>query len=63
MGHASISSTLKYARRKEDVLMQKLQYSDQIALDSMFYNPTDLPLTLVNNVNNIDPSINIAIND
>ena len=32
MGHDSIVSTRRYARRKEDVLRAKLQYADQVAL-------------------------------
>ena len=32
MGHESIMSTRRYARRKEDVLLAKLQYADQVAL-------------------------------
>ncbi len=64
MGHGSITSTLKYARRKEDVLMQKLQYSDQIALESMFLNPSELPISLAENVNRMIVSIKeVSIND
>jgi integrase len=32
MGHDSITSTRKYARRKEDVLRARLEYADQVAL-------------------------------
>lgn len=63
MGHASITSTLKYARRKEDVLMQKLQYSDQIALESMYFNLSELPLPLADHVQKMSLSINGPIND
>lgn len=63
MGHASITSTLKYARRKEDVLMQKLQYSEQIVLESMLFNPSDLPMSHADDVNKMRLSINGSIND
>lgn len=46
MGHSSILSTRKYARRKEDVLIQKLQYSDYAALQSMYINTFNTPSQL-----------------
>lgn len=42
MGHTSILSTRKYARRKEDVLIQKLRYADQIILESMDLNINEI---------------------
>lgn len=63
MGHTSITSTLKYARRKEDVLMRKLQYSDQVALESMYLNLSELPLPLADHVQKMSHSVNGYIND
>ena len=43
MGHASILTTCMYAKRTEDVLMNKLRDADQIALDSMDLNLIQIP--------------------
>lgn len=50
MGHKDILATRRYARRKEDVLIKKMQFADQIALGSMALNLTDVPSQLANNV-------------
>lgn len=64
MGHASITSTLKYARRKQDVLMQKLQYSDQVALESLFLNSSELSSPPTDDINKMSLSIKeVSIND
>lgn len=53
MGHSSILSTRKYARRKDDTLKQKLQYADKVALETMFIDSSKLPLQLIGNFQEI----------
>lgn len=50
MGHKSITSTRKYARRKQDILNVKLEYADRAALESMGLNLLEMPPPLARSV-------------
>lgn len=50
MGHKSIISTRKYARRKKDILNVKLEYADRAALESMGLNLLEMPSPLARSV-------------
>lgn len=57
MGHQSITSTRKYARRKKDILSLKLEYADKAALESMGLNLLEMPPPLAKSVRQLS-SIN-----